>query len=58
MTETAIGGRPSAISKKDATASGQPTGAPENNGAPDQTQKALRTNLLRSMLIQRRFEER
>ena len=58
MTETAIGDRPSAIGENDATASERPTGAPENNGAPDEAQKALRTELLRSMLIQRRFEER
>jgi pyruvate dehydrogenase E1 component alpha subunit len=58
MTETAIGGRPSAIGEKEGTASAKPTGAPENNGAPDEAQKALRTELLRSMFIQRRFEER
>ncbi|HVD60938.1 MAG TPA: pyruvate dehydrogenase (acetyl-transferring) E1 component subunit alpha [Gemmatimonadaceae bacterium] len=58
MTETAIGGRPSAISKQAATASEQPAGAPENNGAPDEAQKALRLDLLKSMFVQRRFEER
>jgi len=58
MTETAIGGRPSAISKKDAAASEQSAGAPENNGAPNEAQKSLRTDLLKSMLLQRRFEER
>jgi pyruvate dehydrogenase E1 component alpha subunit len=58
MTETAIGDRPSAIGEKEGTSSAKPTGAPENNGAPDEAQKALRTELLRSMFIQRRFEER
>lgn len=33
-------------------------GAPESNGAPDENQKALRIDLLKSMLVQRRFEER
>ena len=36
----------------------QSAGIPENNGAPDEDQKALRIDLLKSMLMQRRFEER
>ena len=36
----------------------QSAGIPENNGAPDEDQKALRIELLKSMLMQRRFEER
>src|SRR5205085_10135018 len=59
MTETATSHQLPATSEKDGTAPAEPaTGTPESNGASDENQKALRIDLLKSMLVQRRFEER
>ena len=62
MTETVKRGAPPAPTPAQNLASTPPAqaapGAPESNGASGPEQKALRVELLRSMLLQRRFEER
>jgi pyruvate dehydrogenase E1 component alpha subunit len=58
MTETATSHQLPATGQKDVPPPEQEAGSPESNGAPDEAQKALRIELLKSMLLQRRFEER
>jgi pyruvate dehydrogenase E1 component alpha subunit len=65
MTETVKRGAPPAPTSAPNVPSTPPAqaapgapGAPESNGASGQEQKALRIELLKSMLLQRRFEER
>jgi pyruvate dehydrogenase E1 component subunit alpha len=59
MTETATSRQLPAAGENDGTTpTAQVHGEPENNGVSDENQKALRIELLKSMLVQRRFEER
>jgi pyruvate dehydrogenase E1 component alpha subunit len=55
MTETATSRPLPATSEKEENV---PLSDQSNNGASDENQKALRIELLKSMLVQRRFEER
>ncbi|MFN2602675.1 MAG: pyruvate dehydrogenase (acetyl-transferring) E1 component subunit alpha [Gemmatimonadaceae bacterium] len=55
MTETATSDQLPATGEKERDV---PLTGQSNNGAADENQKALRIELLKSMLVQRRFEER